>query len=151
MGINVFVASGNLGKDCELRHTPNGKAIGSFSLAVKSGYGEHEKNSWLMCKIFGKQAEAIAQYLTKGSKVTVTGEFVHEQWEHNGEQKSMNCILVRDVELPAKPQQQGFQPQQQAQQPQQQAPQQQHGQQFNPQQAPGVNQPPIDFSDDVPF
>lgn len=44
MAINTITASGNLGKDCEQRWTPNGKAVASFSLPVKQGYGEHEKS-----------------------------------------------------------------------------------------------------------
>ena len=132
MAINVLTVSGNIGKDCELRYTANNKAIGSFSLPVKSGWGDNEKTSWLTCKLFGKQAEAISQYLVKGAKVTVTGEFVEEKWnDQQGQERSMNCLLVRDVELPAKPQSSGGH-----QQPARQAPQQ---------------QAPADFDDSIPF
>lgn len=50
MAINTITASGNLGKDCEQRWTPNGKAVASFSLPVKQGYGEHEKYRGLSAK-----------------------------------------------------------------------------------------------------
>lgn len=127
--MNVFTASGNVGRDCELRQTPNGKSIGSFSIAVKQGYGQHEKTSWLNCKIFGKQAEAISQYITKGSKVTVTGEFVEEKWQGNdGVEKSANVIIVRDIDLP--PKQQGM-PQSQPQRQQQPQAQPQHDESFD--------------------
>ena len=43
MAINIFTASGNVGSDMDVRVTPNGKVIGSFSLPVKSGWGENEK------------------------------------------------------------------------------------------------------------
>lgn len=99
MAINLFVASGNLGKDCEQRFTQNGKCVASFSLPVKQGYGEHEKVSWVNCKLFGAKAEKLPQYLTKGTKVTVSGEFVLEQWEKDGQKHSMACVIVNDIDF----------------------------------------------------
>ncbi|MDE9590385.1 single-stranded DNA-binding protein, partial [Xenorhabdus bovienii] len=53
MAINTIIVSGNLGKDCEQRWTPAGKPVSSFSLPVKQGYGDHEKTTWVICKMFG--------------------------------------------------------------------------------------------------
>ncbi|EPB6939441.1 single-stranded DNA-binding protein [Proteus mirabilis] len=143
MAINTITASGNLGKDCEQRWTPNGKAVASFSLPVKQGYGEHEKVSWVICKMFGSKAEKLPEYLTKGTKVTVTGEFVMEEWtSQSGEKKSAPVIIVNQLDFGGnggnqagsqKPQQnQGWG---QPQQPQAQS-----------------SQPPMDFDDsDIPF
>ncbi|MCP4101104.1 MAG: single-stranded DNA-binding protein, partial [Lentisphaerae bacterium] len=50
----------------EVRHTPNGKSIGEVSVACMSGYGEHEKTSWIRCKLFGDRAVKLSEYLTKG-------------------------------------------------------------------------------------
>ncbi|MGM0938543.1 MAG: single-stranded DNA-binding protein [Pseudomonadota bacterium] len=139
MAINTITASGNLGKDCEQRWTPNGKAVASFSLPVKQGYGEHEKVSWVICKMFGTKAEKLPEYLTKGIKVTVTGEFVMEEWtSQSGEKKSAPVIIVNQLDFSGNSNQAGSQqPARQPQQPQQQAPQ---------------NEPPMDFSDsDIPF
>lgn len=158
--MNAFTASGNVGKDAELRYTPAGKAIAQFSLAVKSGYGEHEKTSWVICKLFGKQAEAISQYITKGSRVTVTGEFSEEKWNgHDGAQRSDNMILVRDIDLP--PKSQSKQPQAQQQQqgghaPTQHkiAPAQRPAPQSQPQTQPQQSfTPNLDdgWDDDIPF
>ena len=137
MAINTITASGNLGKDCEQRWTPNGKAVASFSLPVKQGYGEHEKVSWVICKMFGTKAEKLPEYLTKGTKVTVTGEFVMEEWtSQSGEKKSAPVIIVNQLDFGGNSNQAGIQ--QPARQPQQ------------PQQAP-QNEPPMDFDDDIPF
>ena len=68
MAINLFIVTAHLGKDCEQRWTPNRKAIALFSLPVKQGYGEHEKTSWVICKMFGVKAEKLPQYLTKRNK-----------------------------------------------------------------------------------
>ena len=99
MALNVFTASGNIGKDCESRVTQSGKTIASFSLPVKSGYGENEKTSWVTCKLFGVKAEKLPQYLTKGTKVTVSGEFVLDQWEKDGVKHSMPCVIVNALDF----------------------------------------------------
>lgn len=101
MAINTFTASGNIGKDCQVRQTKNGKSIATFNLPVKQGYGEHEKTSWITCKMFGKRAEgSLPQYLKKGTKVIVTGEFVLEEWQgQNGEQNKMPVIIVNQLDF----------------------------------------------------
>ena len=142
MGINVFTASGRCGQAMEVKYTSGGKAIGQFSLPVETGYGDSKKTSWVTCKMFGERAEKLAQYITKGAAVTVTGAFQLDEWEKDGVKHSRPCILVNDIQLP--PQQQAV-TQQQRQQAQQQW--------ANPQQQrqPAYNEPPMDFSDDVPF
>ena len=142
MAINVFVVSGNCGSDMEVRRTQSGKAIGQFSLPVKSGYGEHEKTSWVTCKVLGERADKLAQYITKGSAVTVTGSFVLEEWESNGTKHSRPVIIVDDLQLPPA-NKQGNQGGQQ----QQRAPQHQNSYQLARQQ-PQAQQ---DWDDSVPF
>lgn len=137
MAINTITASGNLGKDCEQRWTPNEKAFASFNLPVKQGYGEHEKVSWVICKMFGTKAEKLPEYLTKGTKVTVTGEFVMEEWtSQNGERKSAPVIIVNQLDFGGNSNQTGSQNLRKPQQSQQQAPQ---------------NEPPMDWDDQIPF
>ena len=129
MAINVITVSGNLGKDCEQRWTPAGKAVASFSLPVKQGYGEHEKTSWVICKMFGAKAEKLPEHLKKGMKMTVTGEFVMEEWTvQNGNKRSAPVIIVNQLDFSNN----------QAGSP-------------NPQQPPAQNDPPMDFDDDIPF
>lgn len=113
MAINTVTVSGNVGKDAVLRVTSNGKHIATFSLPAKSGYGDNEKTSWLTCKMFGVMAEKLSQGITKGAKVTVSGEFVLEEWtKQDGSQVQIPCVLVRDIDLPPKVQQQAPQQQQ---------------------------------------
>ena len=151
MGINVFTASGRCGQDMEVRFTPNGKAIGQFNLPVETGFGDNKKTSWVTCKMFGERAEKLAQYVTKGAAVTVTGAFQLDEWEKDGVKHSRPCILVNDIQLP--PQQQGGQQpqgQQQQQQPQrQQAPQNNGYQQARNQ--PMQQQDAPQFDDDLPW
>lgn len=150
MAINTFTASGNLGKDCEVRYTPNGKGIASFSLPVKQGYGEHEKTSWVTCKMFGKKAEGdLPQYLTKGTKVTVTGAFVLEEWQgQNGETNKMPVILVNDLDFGGNNQQgQNFAPQNQQNMRDNGA----SGSQMSDKQFQTPKVADDDFSDSIPF
>lgn len=100
--INLFIASGNLGKDIELRYTPNQKCIGTFSLPVKSGWGDNEKTSWVRCKLLGDRAEKLAPYLIKGVKVSVVGRFEMEEWEKDGIKHSIPCLIVNELDLPPK-------------------------------------------------
>lgn len=100
MAINLFVAGGNIGRDCEVRVTPAGKHIATFPLPVKQGYGEHEKTSWVQCKLFGGQAEKLPLYLLKGVKVVVQGEFVLEEWEgKDGQKRQTPTVIVNSLEF----------------------------------------------------
>jgi len=97
--MNVFIASGNLGKDLDLRVTPNGKSVGSFPLPVKQGYGQYEKVSWVDCKLLGDRADKLAPYLLKGKPVTVQGEFVLETWEKDGVKHSKPVVIVNNLDM----------------------------------------------------
>lgn len=137
MAINTIIVSGNVGKDAVLRVTPNGKHIASFSIPAKTGFGENEKTSWLNCKMFGAMAEKLSVAVVKGAKVTVSGEFVIEEWtRQDGSAAQTPTILVRDIDLPPRNGQQ-----QSAAQPQRQ-------QQSS---IPQPSEPPMNFDDDIPF
>lgn len=144
MAINTITVSGNVGKDAVLRVTPNGKHISSFSLPAKSGFGDNEKTSWLNCKMFGAMAEKLSTAIVKGAKVTVTGEFLIEEWtRQDGSQAQTPTILVRDIDLPPRVTTGNNNPRQNsASQPQRQQ------QSSAPAQS---NEPPMDFDDDIPF
>ncbi len=70
---------GNLGQDPEMRYTPSGVPVTSFSLAVNKRWTNQEgqqqdKTTWFRVTTWRKQAEVVSQYLTKGSRVLVVGE-----------------------------------------------------------------------------
>lgn len=119
--MNLFVATGNLGKDAEVKYLPRGTAVCTFSLAVKSGYGDKEKTTWINCGLFGKRAEGnLPQYLTKGVQVCVAGEIFLDEWQgQDGSTNKMLKMNVDKLDLIGGKQQQGQQP---APQRQQQAP-----------------------------
>ena len=93
--MNLFAATGNLGKDCR-KGEVSGTAVLNFSIGVKSGYGDKEQTLWVDCALWGKQAESkLADYLVKGQKVAVTGEL--GQREHEG--KNYLTLRIASIDL----------------------------------------------------
>lgn len=84
--VNKVILVGNLGRDAELRYTPGGAAVASWSMATtevwndKSGQRQ-EKTEWHKIVLWGKAAESLAEYLTKGKSIYVEGKLQTRQWE----------------------------------------------------------------------
>lgn len=98
--MNVWTFSGNLGRDAEQRVTKGGTEIVQFSVAVRAGYGDNEKTTWVRCSMFGKRGQAVAPYLNKGQQVVVSGEAHLHSWENkDGEEKHSMELRVNDVTL----------------------------------------------------
>ena len=98
--MNLLIATGNLGQDATQRFTPSGDSIVSFSLPVKSGYGEKAKTSWVRCTMFGKRGESVYPYLKKGTLVGVSGEFSMNDWDDKqGQKRSSPECRVNDITL----------------------------------------------------
>lgn len=81
---HTLIVVGNLGKDPEMRFTPSGQAVCSFSVATSRQYsganGEQVKETiWMRISTWGKTAEACNQYLKKGSKVLVEGRLTPDK------------------------------------------------------------------------
>ena len=84
MSLAVINLYGNLGRDAELRFTPEGRSILAFSVAGSSyqGSGEQrqEHTDWYAVRLFGKRGEALAPYLLKGTRVAVVGRLQHRHY-----------------------------------------------------------------------
>lgn len=78
---NITIA-GNIGKDAVTRRTQNGDAVTGWSVAVEERQGQEKRTIWFDCNLWGKRGESLAQYLTKGGKVAVSGELSTR--EHEG-------------------------------------------------------------------
>jgi len=164
--MNLLNIAGNVGKDSELRqvNTQSGpQSVLSFPVAVKSSKkGQDGKylSTWFDCTLWGKQAEALAQYIKKGSAVAVAGEVELEQYTvKDGSAGAKMKLNAQKVTLLGGNQQST--PQQQPAQPARQAPPQGYQPQYGnqptgatgnvPHQNRGPMEPPIDFDDDLPF
>ena len=73
--------AGNVGKDAETRRTQSGDTVTGFSVAVEDRIPKEKGTIWFRCSLWGKRGESLAQYLTKGSKVAVSGELSIEVYE----------------------------------------------------------------------
>ena len=100
-GFNKVVLMGNLTRDPELRTIPSGQNVTSFSLAVnrtwKNSNGEQQEAvDYIDCNIWGKPAEIINQYMSKGSGILVSGRLQHRTWEQEGQKRSKVEVVVED-------------------------------------------------------
>ena len=100
---NVLVVTGRLTRDAEVKYTSGGMAIGSLSLAVnrsvKKGDGWTEEASFFDVSCFGKTAENLKQYLTKGKQILVRGSIKQDRWEKDGNKMSRVTIDAEEIQL----------------------------------------------------
>src|SRR5215831_4152997 len=85
MSFNKITILGNLGRDPELRYTPQGTAVCDFSMATtekrRDSSGEQQDlTTWFRVTFWGKQAEIASQYLAKGRQVYVEGRLSQREW-----------------------------------------------------------------------
>jgi single-strand DNA-binding protein len=99
--MNVWNFTGNIGKDCEVGATQGGTTVCKFTVAVKSGYGDNKKTTWVNCRLWGKRAEGkITEYLKKGQKVAISGECELAEWQgQDGSPNKALMVNVNDIEL----------------------------------------------------
>ena len=95
MSINRVILTGKLGKDVELKYTPNGKAVATFSLAVNDNFNK-DKTHWLPIVVWGKPAENCANYIGKGSSVAVDGRINTRDYENKEGRKVYITEVVAD-------------------------------------------------------
>jgi len=101
--INSVVLVGRLTREIELRYLNSGTAVGRFSLAVnrikRSGDQREEEVSFFDVVVWGKQAEVLNPYLTKGRQVCVSGELRQNRWEQDGQSRSRIEIVASSIQL----------------------------------------------------
>jgi single-strand DNA-binding protein len=98
--MNNWNFTGNLGNDAESRFTPSGDAVVSFSVGVKSGFGDRSTTTWARCQMWGKRGESVAPYLVKGQLVGVTGELTLREYDKKDGAKGYSLeVRVNDLTL----------------------------------------------------
>jgi single-strand DNA-binding protein len=85
-GVNKAILVGNLGRDPELRTTPNGQSVVNFTLATSETWNDksgerQERTEWHRIVVWGKTAEMCNQYLSKGRTVYIEGRIQTREWE----------------------------------------------------------------------
>ena len=107
--MNKIIVIGNLGRDPEMRYTPNGQSVTSFSVASNRKYttaaGERrEETEWFNVSAWGKLGEVCNQYLTKGSQVFVEGRLSSRSYQgQDGQMRFVNEINLTDVQFLGRP------------------------------------------------
>ena len=102
--MNIVAINGRLTSESEMRYSNGGMPICRFSIAVNrskktaDNRWEDEAN-FFDCTMFGKSAEAVKQYLTKGQQVSISGELRQERWEKDGQKQSRVTIIVNHLQL----------------------------------------------------
>lgn len=107
--LNHVILLGNLTHDPELRFTPTGTAVTTFSLAVnqriRQGEGWKKDVCYIDIVAFGRQAETVAEYLAKGSLTLVEGRLHWRQWEtQDGQRRHQHHVVANTVQFLPRPQ-----------------------------------------------
>ena len=99
---NQVTLMGNLTRDPELRSTPNGQSVCSFSLALNRSYkgadgNWQEATDYVDVVAWGPLGERVSQYLTKGRPALVSGRLQSSSWEKDGQKRSKVEVVANDV------------------------------------------------------
>ena len=103
-GLNKVMLIGQLGQDPELKYTPGGAAVASFSLATNESYkdkagNQQDRTEWHRLVVWNKQAEIAAEYLKKGQQIFVEGKLQTRSWEKDGQKHYMTEIVVFNFQM----------------------------------------------------
>ncbi len=100
---NVVVLVGRLTRDAELKYTKSGMALSTFAIAlnrrIKQGEEWVDEANFFDINYWGKGAESVSQYLTKGKQVAIQGELRQDRWEQDGQSRSKVVIHANNVQL----------------------------------------------------
>ena len=106
MSINKVMISGNLTRDAEVRTTQGGMTILNMGVAVNDrrrnqNVAWEDYANFIDCTMFGRRAESIAQYLTKGTKVAIEGKLHYSSWEdrNTGQRRSKLDVTIDEIEF----------------------------------------------------
>lgn len=99
--VNKVILVGNLGRDMELRYTPGGSAVGTLNLATTESWkdktgNQQEKTEWHRCVLWGKTAESLNEYLTKGKQVYIEGRLQTRHWDDKDGNKRYTTEIRAD-------------------------------------------------------
>ena len=137
--LNKFIGIGNLGRDPEVRTTPSGQKVASFSVAITEKFKDKdgqqkETTEWVNLVLWRRQAEIAEQYLRKGSQIYFEGKLQTQSWDDtNGQKRYKTEVVVAHFQMIGK--------------------NQGGDQQQSPAPSPAMDTPPApDYSDDqLPF
>ena len=104
-GVNKVILIGNLGRDPEIRYTPDGVAIANVTIATTDYWNDRntgerqERTEWHRVVFFRKLAEIVEQYVKKGSKIYVEGRLQTRSWEQEGVKRYTTEIIANEMTM----------------------------------------------------
>lgn len=105
MSVNKAILIGNLGRDPELKYTPSGKAVTTFSLATTERWTgqdgqKTESTTWHNIVAWGRQAEVIKEYMSKGRQLYIEGRIQNRSYEDkDGNKKYISEVVVQNFQF----------------------------------------------------
>ncbi len=104
--VNRVILVGNLGRDAELRYTPGGAPVATLSLATTEVFKDKEgqrkeQTEWHRVVVWGKTAETLNEYLTKGKQIYVEGRLQTRKWEEKASEPGEKPITRYSTEIKA--------------------------------------------------
>lgn len=105
MSINKAFISGNITRDPQLRATSGGTSVLDFGVAVNERRKNPQSGEWedranfVDCAMFGKRAEAVEKFLSKGAKVAIEGKLRYSSWTKDGQKRSKLSVIVDEIEF----------------------------------------------------
>lgn len=104
--LNKVILIGNLGRDPEVRSTPSGQSVASFTLATNrkwkdKGGQRQEQTEWHNIVVWGRQAEVAGQYLTKGKQIYLEGRLQTRSWDdkQSGEKRYRTEVICENFQM----------------------------------------------------
>jgi len=97
--LNRVTIIGNVGNEPEMRFTPSGKPVTSFSVATNEKFGDNDHTEWFSVVAWNKLAETCNQYLTKGQQVYVEGRLQTRTWESDDGVKHYKTEVIANKVL----------------------------------------------------
>lgn len=109
MGINRYVATGNLTRDPSISSTAGGTPVMSFGMAINDRKRNAQTGEWedaavfVDCVMYGNRAESLSKILKKGMKCSIEGRLRYSSWEKNGERRSKLEVVINEIEFLSAP------------------------------------------------
>lgn len=103
-GVNMVILVGNLGRDPELRYTPSGQPVASFSLATTESWAKdgakQERTEWHRIVVWGKLGELCTEHLAKGRQVYLQGKIQSRKYQDkDGQERTVSEIIAFQVQF----------------------------------------------------
>ena len=105
-GVNKVILVGNLGRDPEIRYSPNGAAVANVTIATsdswkdKTSGEQQERTEWHRVVFFNRLAEIVGEYLKKGSQIYIEGRLQTRKWQdQSGQDRYTTEIVASEMQM----------------------------------------------------